>query len=60
MAKGRLYDPGAGDLYDGKGNDTILPSGFDIEDGEGIDTVIFGSDQASLPVTIDLLGNTIY
>ena len=51
-------DPGAGDdtVYGEKGNDTILlSSGFDTEDGgEGIDTIIFGSDQASLPVTIDL------
>ena len=51
-------DAGAGDdtIYGEKGNDTILlSSGFDIEDGgEGIDTIVFGSDQASLPVTIDL------
>lgn len=51
-------DPGEGDdhIYGQGGNDTILLSaGFDIEDGgEGIDTIVFNSNVASLPVTIDL------
>lgn len=51
-------DPGDGDdtVYGEGGNDTILLSaGFDTEDGgEGIDTIVFSSNQASLPVTIDL------
>ena len=50
--------PGAGDdkVYGEGGNDTIyLSSGIDIEDGgEGIDTIIFGPDQTTLPVTINL------
>ena len=50
--------PGAGDdnIYGEEGNDTIyLSSGVDIEDGgEGIDTIIFGPDQTTLPVTINL------
>lgn len=51
-------DPGEGDdtIYGENGNDTIiLSSGFDVEDGgEGTDTIVFSSNQASLPVTIDL------
>ena len=50
--------PGAGDdtIYGEGGNDTIyLSSGADIEDGgDGIDTIIFGPDQTTLPVTINL------
>ena len=50
--------PGAGDdkVYGEGGNDTIyLSAGADIEDGgEGIDTIIFGPDQTTLPVTINL------
>ena len=50
--------PGAGDdkIYGEGGNDTIyLSAGADIEDGgEGIDTIIFGPDQTTLPVTINL------
>ena len=50
--------PGAGDdkVYGEGGNDTIyLSSGADIEDGgDGIDTIIFGPDQTTLPVTINL------
>ena len=50
--------PGSGDdtIYGEDGNDTIyLSSGTDIEDGgEGIDTIIFGPDQTTLPVTINL------
>lgn len=50
--------PGAGDdtIYGEGGNDTIyLSAGVDIEDGgDGIDTIIFGPDQTSLPVTINL------
>ena len=50
--------PGAGDdkVYGEGGNDTIyLSSGIDIEDGgDGIDTIIFGPDQTTLPVTINL------
>ncbi len=50
--------PGAGDdkIYGEGGNDTIyLSAGADIEDGgEGTDTVIFGPDQTTLPVTINL------
>jgi Ca2+-binding RTX toxin-like protein len=50
--------PGAGDdtVYGEEGNDTIyLSSGIDIEDGgPGIDTIIFGPDQTTLPVTINL------
>ena len=50
--------PGAGDdtVYGEGGNDTIyLSAGADIEDGgDGIDTIIFGPDQTTLPVTINL------
>ena len=50
--------PGAGDdkIYGEGGNDTIyLSAGADIEDGgEGTDTIIFGPDQTTLPVTINL------
>lgn len=50
--------PGAGDdtIYGEAGNDTIyLSAGADIEDGgDGIDTIIFGPDQTTLPVTINL------
>ena len=50
--------PGAGDdaIYGEGGNDTIyLSAGADIEDGgDGIDTIIFGPDQTTLPVTINL------
>ena len=50
--------PGAGDdlIYGEGGNDTIyLSAGADIEDGgEGTDTIIFGPEQATLPVTINL------
>ncbi|MDB3861678.1 hypothetical protein N9301_09400 [Paracoccaceae bacterium] len=50
--------PGAGDdlIYGEGGNDTIyLSAGVDIEDGgEGTDTIIFGPDQTTLPVTINL------
>ena len=50
--------PGAGDdkVYGEGGNDTIyLSAGADIEDGgEGTDTIIFGPDQTTLPVTINL------
>ena len=50
--------PGAGDdkIYGEGGNDTIyLSAGADIEDGgEGNDTIIFGPDQTTLPVTINL------
>ncbi len=50
--------PGSGDdkVYGEGGNDTIyLSAGADIEDGgEGIDTIIFGPDQTTLPVTINL------
>lgn len=50
--------PGDGDdkIYGEGGNDTIyLSAGTDIEDGgEGIDTIIFGPDQTTLPVTINL------
>jgi Ca2+-binding RTX toxin-like protein len=50
--------PGAGDdkIYGEAGNDTIyLSAGADIEDGgEGTDTIIFGPDQTTLPVTINL------
>ena len=50
--------PGAGDdkVYGEGGNDTIyLSAGVDIEDGgEGTDTIIFGPDQTTLPVTINL------
>ena len=50
--------PGAGDdkVYGEGGNDTIyLSAGTDIEDGgEGTDTIIFGPDQTTLPVTINL------
>ena len=50
--------PGDGDdkIYGEAGNDTIyLSAGADIEDGgEGIDTIIFGPDQTTLPVTINL------
>ena len=31
-----------------------LSAGADIEDGDGIDTIIFGPDQTTLPVTINL------
>ncbi len=50
--------PGDGDdkIYGEAGNDTIyLSAGADIEDGgEGTDTIIFGPDQTTLPVTINL------
>ena len=50
--------PGSGDdkIYGEGGNDTIyLSAGADIEDGgEGTDTIIFGPDQTTLPVTINL------
>ena len=50
--------PGAGDdkIYGEGGNDTIyLSAGADIEDGgEGTDTIIFGPDQTTLPITINL------
>ena len=50
--------PGAGDdtIYGEGGNDTIyLSAGADTEDGgEGTDTIIFGPDQTTLPVTINL------
>ncbi len=50
--------PGDGDdkIYGEDGNDTIyLSAGADIEDGgNGIDTIIFGPDQTTLPVTINL------
>jgi Ca2+-binding RTX toxin-like protein len=50
--------PGAGDdtVYGEGGNDTIyLSAGADIEDGgDGNDTIIFGPDQTTLPVTINL------
>ena len=50
--------PGEGDdkVYGEGGNDTIyLSAGADIEDGgEGTDTIIFGPDQTTLPVTINL------
>lgn len=51
-------DPGDGDdnIFGEGGNDTILLSaGLDIEDGgDGIDTIVFNSNLASLPLTIDL------
>ncbi len=51
-------DPGEGNdsIYGESGNDTIvLSAGLDIEDGgEGIDTIVFNSNLASLPLTIDL------
>ena len=50
--------PGSGDdkVYGEGGNDTIyLSAGADIEDGgDGNDTIIFGPDQTTLPVTINL------
>ena len=32
----------------------LFSAGADIEDGEGTDTIIFGPDQTTLPVTINL------